>query len=103
MGDRHVALYARVSTEQQARDATIASQLAALREHIAADGRQPTRRGSARWYASTVRGMLANTAYIGRAVYGHSRFLPARPRLRHPKADEAAQAAFKKASPSWYA
>src|SRR4051794_2484385 len=49
----------------------------------------PTRRGSARWYASTVRGMLANTAYIGRAVYGHSRFLPARPRLRpirgHPR------------------
>ena len=42
----------------------------------------PTRRGSTRWYASTVRGMLANTAYIGRAVYGHSRFLPARPRLR---------------------
>src|SRR4051794_8375880 len=49
----------------------------------------PTRRGSARWCASTVRGMLANTAYIGRAVYGHSRFLPARPRLRpirgHPR------------------
>ncbi|MDF2782286.1 MAG: recombinase, partial [Geminicoccaceae bacterium] len=49
----------------------------------------PTRRGSTRWYASTVRGMLANTAYIGRAVYGHSRFLPARPRLRpirgHPQ------------------
>jgi site-specific DNA recombinase len=49
----------------------------------------PTRRGSTRWYASTVRGMLANTAYIGRAVYGHSRFLPARPRLRpirgHPR------------------
>ena len=42
----------------------------------------PTRRGSTRWYASTVRGMLANTAYVGRAVYGHSRFLPARPRLR---------------------
>jgi hypothetical protein len=40
MVDRQVALYARVSTEQQARDATIASQLAALREHIAADGRQ---------------------------------------------------------------
>ena len=36
MVDRYVALYARVSTEQQARDATIASQIAALREHIAA-------------------------------------------------------------------
>src|SRR3954447_5128671 len=49
----------------------------------------PTRRGSTRWYASTVRGMLANTAYIGRAVHGHSRSLPARPRLRpirgHPR------------------
>ncbi len=41
-----------------------------------------TRRGSTRWYASTIRGMLTNTAYIGRAVYGPSRFLPARPRLR---------------------
>src|SRR3982751_934782 len=39
MVDRHIALYARVSTEQQARDATIASQVAALRERIAADGR----------------------------------------------------------------
>jgi site-specific DNA recombinase len=49
----------------------------------------PTRRGSTRWYASTIRGMLANTTYIGSAVYGHSRFLPARPRLRpirgHPR------------------
>src|SRR4051794_29957211 len=49
----------------------------------------PTRRGWARWYASTARGTLADTAYIGRAVYGHSRFLPARPRLRpirgHPR------------------
>jgi site-specific DNA recombinase len=49
----------------------------------------PTRRGSTRRYASTIRGMLANTTYIGSAVYGHSRFLPARPRLRpirgHPR------------------
>jgi site-specific DNA recombinase len=33
--------------------------------------------------------MLANTADIGRAVHGHSRYLPARPRLRpirgHPQ------------------
>ena len=53
----------------------------------------PTRRGSARWYATTVRGMLANTAYVGRAVFGHSRFLPARPRLRpirgHPRPSSA--------------
>ena len=33
-----IALYARVSTESQTRDHTIASQLAALRERIAADG-----------------------------------------------------------------
>ena len=35
-----IALYARVSTEQQARDHTIASQITALRERIAADGGQ---------------------------------------------------------------
>ena len=40
MSDRQVALYARVSTEQQARGNTIASQVAALRERIAADGHQ---------------------------------------------------------------
>ena len=32
------ALYARVSTAQQAREQTIASQLAALRQHAAAHG-----------------------------------------------------------------
>jgi site-specific DNA recombinase len=37
MFDHHIALYARVSTEQQVRDYTIASQLAALHERIAAD------------------------------------------------------------------
>jgi site-specific DNA recombinase len=40
MDDRRVALYARVSTEQQARNHTIASQVAALRERITADGGQ---------------------------------------------------------------
>ena len=35
-----VALYARVSSESQARDNTIASQIMALRERIAADGFQ---------------------------------------------------------------
>jgi site-specific DNA recombinase len=49
----------------------------------------PTHRGATRWYATTIHGMLANTAYIGRAVYGHSRYLPTRPRLRpirgHPQ------------------
>ena len=38
--DRHVAFYARVSSERQTRDNTIASQVAALRERIAADGGQ---------------------------------------------------------------
>ena len=49
----------------------------------------PNRRGSGFWYASTLHGMLSNTAYIGRAVYGHSRYVPSRPRLRplrgHPQ------------------
>ena|SRR5215207_8338982 len=35
-----IALYARVSTESQTRDHTIASQLAALRDRISADGHQ---------------------------------------------------------------
>ena len=37
MAGRGVALYARVSTDQQARDNTIASQVAALHERIAAE------------------------------------------------------------------
>src|SRR6266508_128668 len=41
-----------------------------------------TPRGLAHWNATTVRGMLDNPAYIGRAVLGRSRCLPARPRLR---------------------
>src|SRR3954454_6430720 len=49
----------------------------------------PNRRGNGLWYASTLHGMLSNTAYIGRAVYGHSRYLPSRPGLRplrgHPQ------------------
>jgi site-specific DNA recombinase len=49
----------------------------------------PRRHGAARWYASTIRGMLANPAYTGRAVYGRSRYLPPKPRLRplrgHPQ------------------
>src|ERR1700742_996233 len=38
--DCQVAFYARVSSERQTRDNTIASQVAALRERIAADGGQ---------------------------------------------------------------
>jgi site-specific DNA recombinase len=41
-----------------------------------------TRGGTTNWYASTIRGMLDNPAYIGRAAFGRARFLPPRPRLR---------------------
>jgi site-specific DNA recombinase len=41
-----------------------------------------SRRGSTRWNATTIGGMLANPAYIGRAVLGRSRVVPAEPRLR---------------------
>jgi site-specific DNA recombinase len=38
MAECRAAFYARVSSEAQARDRTIASQVAALRERVAADG-----------------------------------------------------------------
>jgi len=41
-----------------------------------------TRGRAMNWYASTIRGMLDNPAYIGRAAFGRARFLPPRPRLR---------------------
>ena len=41
-----------------------------------------TRGGSIHWHASTIRGMLDNPAYIGRAAFGRAHFLPPRPRLR---------------------
>jgi site-specific DNA recombinase len=41
-----------------------------------------TRQGSTYWHASTIRGMLDNPAFIGRAAFGRGRFLPPRPRLR---------------------
>ncbi|MFD2052011.1 recombinase family protein [Mesorhizobium calcicola] len=41
-----------------------------------------TRTGTTHWYASTIRGMLANPAYIGRAAFGRARYVPPRPRLR---------------------
>ncbi len=41
-----------------------------------------TRQGAARWYASTIHGMLDNPAYIGRAVFGRVHYGPARPRPR---------------------
>lgn len=41
-----------------------------------------TRRGLGHWNASTIRGMLDNPTYIGRAAFGRFRYLPPRPRLR---------------------
>lgn len=41
-----------------------------------------TRGRATNWYASTIRGMLDNPAYIGRAAFGRARFLPPRPRPR---------------------
>jgi site-specific DNA recombinase len=66
MSDRRVALYARVSTEQQARDHTIASQLAALRERIAADGGE----------------LEPDDAYINEGYSGSLLLRPALERLR---------------------
>ncbi|EHK52297.1 resolvase-like protein, partial [Mesorhizobium alhagi CCNWXJ12-2] len=48
-----------------------------------------TRTGATHWHASTIRGMLANPAYVGHAAFGRARYLPPRPRLRpirgHPQ------------------
>jgi site-specific DNA recombinase len=41
-----------------------------------------TRRGSTHWCASTLRGMLVNPAYMGRAAFGRFHYLPPRPQLR---------------------
>src|SRR5271155_995904 len=41
-----------------------------------------TRKGASYWYASTIRSMLDNPAYIGRAAFGRAHFLPPRQRLR---------------------
>src|SRR5438874_10825812 len=41
-----------------------------------------SRRGLTRWNVTTIGGMLTNPAYIGRAVLGRSRVVPAEPRLR---------------------
>src|ERR1700681_4372762 len=41
-----------------------------------------TRRGSTFWYASTIRSMLDNPAYVGRATFGRDRIIPAGPRPR---------------------
>jgi site-specific DNA recombinase len=43
-----------------------------------------TRRGSTRWYASTLGGMLTNTTYIGRAIYGHARYISGPLKLLRP-------------------
>jgi site-specific DNA recombinase len=40
-----------------------------------------TRGGSTHWYASTIRGMLDNPAYVGCAAFWRAHYLPPRPRL----------------------
>jgi site-specific DNA recombinase len=53
-----------------------------------------TRAGITHWYASTIRGMLTNPAYVGRAAFGRARYAPPRPRLRpirgHPQPSQRA-------------
>jgi site-specific DNA recombinase len=66
MSEHQVALYARVSTESQARDNTIASQIAALRERIRADGGQ----------------LEPDHAYIDEGYSGSTLVRPALERLR---------------------
>ncbi len=66
MAECRAAFYARVSSEAQARDKTIASQVAALRERIAADGVT----------------MLPEAAYIDEGHSGSSLVRPALERLR---------------------
>jgi site-specific DNA recombinase len=66
MAECRAAFYARVSSEAQARDKTIASQVAALRERIAADGVT----------------MLPDAAYIDEGHSGSSLMRPALERLR---------------------
>jgi len=61
-----VALYARVSSESQARDNTVVSQVAALRERIAADGFQ----------------LEPDHAYVDEGYSGAILFRPALERLR---------------------
>jgi site-specific DNA recombinase len=66
MREPRAALYARVSSDQQARGGTIASQLVALRERIAADGQQ----------------LDAEHAYVDEGYSGASLLRPALERLR---------------------
>ena len=66
MTERQCALYARVSSESQARENTIASQVAALRERIAADGFQ----------------LEPDHNYVDEGYSGATLFRPALERLR---------------------
>src|SRR5918993_5765691 len=66
MAECRAAFYARVSSEAQARDKPIASQVAALRERIAADGVT----------------MLPDAAYLDEGHSGSSLVRPALERLR---------------------
>jgi site-specific DNA recombinase len=66
MSNRHVAFYARVSSESQARDNTIASQITALRERITVDGEQ----------------LAPDDAYVEEGYSGSLLIRPALERLR---------------------
>ncbi len=66
MPNRHVAFYARVSSESQARDNTIASQITALRERITADDEQ----------------LAPDDAYVDEGYSGSLLIRPALERLR---------------------
>jgi Recombinase len=79
-----IALYARVSSQRQAEEATIQSQVAALKDRIAADGGtlddellflDDGYSGASlqRWNRTTLRGILINPAYYGEAHWGKTR------------------------------
>src|SRR5260370_16775583 len=67
-----VALYARVSSDGQARDNTIASQIAALQERVAADGFR----------------VLPDHAYVDEGYSGTILLRPALEKFREPLAAE---------------
>jgi DNA invertase Pin-like site-specific DNA recombinase len=63
---KSIAIYARVSSEQQAKQATVESQMAALKERVAADGHV----------------MLPHDVYVDDGFSGSTRLRPALERLR---------------------
>jgi site-specific DNA recombinase len=79
-GRRHAARFAVV--EAEAHIAWVGLDRMSLRQvcrQLEQIGCQ-TRTGATHWHASTIRGMLANPAYVGHAAFGRTRYLPPRPR-----------------------